>query len=234
MRSKTKQGEKSAAPLHIGIIMDGNRRWAKARLLPAAAGHRAGVKNIVRIVTCAFEYGVRCVTLYAFSTENTGRAKDEVDELVDLIRKRILPMTRELVEKGARVRIVGDRSFFPEDVQEILSQAENENTDIDRPIVNVCLNYSGRSEIVRAARVAAEKGVLTQSALEAELYTAGQPDPDIIIRTGGEKRLSNFLLYQAAYSELFFTDTLWPDFDENELKSIFEQFEHRSRRYGKL
>lgn len=214
--------------------MDGNGRWATKRLLPRVAGHRAGVKNITPVVAYALECGVQCVTLYAFSAENKGRPEDEVNALVDLIRKRLKPMTRELIERGARVVFSGDRTYFPDDVVKIMSDVENENTDENAQVVNIALNYSGRSEIVRACAIAAERGEITESAIENALYTASMPELDMIIRTGGEKRLSNFLLYQAAYSELFFTDTLWPDFDEKELAKMLEEFGHRTRKYGKL
>lgn len=220
-------------PRHIGIILDGNGRWAQKRMLPRSAGHRAGVKNITPVVSAALEYGVGCVTLYAFSTENKNRAKDEVDALIDLIRKRIKPMTRELIARGARVMFSGDMSYFPDDVVKITSEIAAENTDPDAQVVNIALSYGGREEIIRAARAAAQKGEITTETFESELYTAGLPEPDMIIRTGGEKRLSNFLLYQAAYSELFFTDTLWPDFGSDELIKLLDEFGNRSRRFGK-
>ena len=213
--------------------MDGNRRWAKGRLLPRAAGHRAGAKNVVPIVGCAFDCGVKIVTLYVFSAENAGRSEDEVSALIDLIRDQAEPMAKKLLEIGARVCYSGDRSYFPQDVRDIMDDVESRNTDSNAPLVNMAMNYSGRAEIVRACALAAERGSITQEAIESNLYTAGLPDPDMIIRTGGEKRLSNFLLYQAAYSELFFTDTLWPDFGKKELKSMFEEFSHRTRRFGK-
>lgn len=223
-----------SVPRHVGIIMDGNGRWATKRLLPRAAGHRAGVKNITPVVMCALENGVECVTLYAFSAENKERPKTEVDTLIDLIRKRLRPMTRDLIKRGARVIFSGERDYFPDDVTRIIDEVEKENTSRDAQVVNIALNYSGRAEIVRACRFAAGKGEINAESIERGLYTFGLPDLDMIIRTGGEKRLSNFLLYQAAYSELFFTDTLWPDFDEKELLSMFEEYAHRSRRFGRL
>lgn len=223
-----------SVPLHIGIIMDGNGRWATKRHMPRAAGHRAGVKNITPVVSAALEAGVKCVTLYAFSTENKGRPKDEVDALIDLIRKRLKPMTRDLIKRGARVMFSGDSSYFPDDVQKIMSEIVAENTDDNAQVVNIALNYSGRTEIVHAAVKAAKDGEITAESIQKNLYTASLPDPDMIIRTGGEKRLSNFMLYQAAYSELFFTDTLWPDFGAEELLSMISDFGLRSRRFGKL
>lgn len=212
--------------------MDGNGRWATKRLLPRTAGHRAGVKNITPVVTTALDAGVECVTLYAFSTENRGRDKNEVEALIDLIRKQLKPMTRDLIARGARVVFSGDSSYFPDDVQKIIAEIAAENQSAGMA-VNIALDYGGREEIIRAAHEAASKGEITKESFECELYTAGLPELDMIIRTGGEKRLSNFLLYQAAYAELFFTDTLWPDFDGEELSSMFEQFNNRTRKFGK-
>ena len=228
-----KQGGLPNIPRHIGIIMDGNGRWATRRHLPRSSGHRAGVKNIEPVLKCLLNAGVDCVTLYAFSTENKDRPKDEVDTLVDLIRKRLKPMMRKVIDKGARIMFSGERDYFPDDVQSIMHEVESANLDAGK-IVNIALNYSGRAEIVRACMLAAQKGEITKQAIESELYTASLPDVDMIIRTGGEKRLSNFLLYQAAYSELFFTDTLWPDFEENELNSMLKEFSGRTRRFGKV
>lgn len=225
---------RSDPPRHIGIIMDGNGRWAKKRLLPRTAGHRAGVKNITPVVSKALEYGVQAVTLYAFSSENKFRPKDEVDGLIDLIRKQLKPMTRDLIARGARVMFSGDTEYFPEDVRAVMDEIAKENTDERAQTVNIALNYGGRAEIVRAARLAAESGEITEQTIEQNLYTRALPPLDMVIRTGGEKRLSNFLLYQSAYSELFFTDTLWPDFDSKELVALLEEFDRRSRRFGKL
>ncbi|MCH5157760.1 MAG: di-trans,poly-cis-decaprenylcistransferase [Clostridiales bacterium] len=218
-------------PRHIGIIMDGNRRWATKHLLPRVAGHAVGVKNIKPIVKAAIDYGVQSVTLYAFSSENKGRAKDEVESLIDLIRKHLLPLSKEVLALSARVNFFGDISYFPDDVQQIIDGIYKEGEGLTKS-VNIALNYSGRAEIIRAARLAAEDGELSESSFERHLYTAGTPELDMIIRTGGEKRLSNFLLYQAAYSELFFTDTLWPDFDKAELIGLFDEYSHRTRRFG--
>ena len=213
--------------------MDGNRRWAKGHLLPRAAGHRAGVKNIKTIVKTAIDYGVEAVTLYAFSTENKGREKTEVDALIDLIRKHLLPLAKEVMACGARVMFLGDLSYFPDDVQRIADGVFKDGEGLDKR-VNIALNYSGRDEILRAAKLAAVDGELNRDTFEKHLYTEGTPDLDMIIRTGGEKRLSNFMLYQAAYSELFFTDTLWPDFGKEELLSILDEYSHRTRRFGTL
>ncbi len=213
--------------------MDGNGRWATKRLLPRTAGHRAGVKNITPIVSAAFDAGVRCVTLYAFSTENRGRDKAEVDALIDLIRKHLKPMTRDLIARGARVVFSGDVGYFPTDVQKIMEEIVGENTDVNAQTVNIALDYGAREELVRAAKLAAESGEVTKESFERGLYTYGLPELDMIIRTGGQMRLSNFLLYQAAYAELFFTDTLWPDFGVDEMTEMFGQFNKRTRKFGK-
>ena len=180
-------------PTHLAIIMDGNGRWAEKRALVRKFGHRAGVKTLLKIVKYAFSIGISFVTVYAFSTENRFRPKDEVDALIDLIRKNFAGT------------------------------------------FNVALNYGGRAEILRAAKLLSESGEeFSEHSFEKFLYTADQPEPDLILRTGGEKRLSNFLLYQSAYAELFFTDTLWPDFSEKELDSILQEYKTRNRRYGKV
>lgn len=228
MKSET---DEKNIPRHVGIIMDGNRRWAAQHKLPRVAGHRAGVKNIKPIVKAAIDYGVECITLYAFSTENKGRAKVEVDSLINLIRKRLVPLAKEVMACGARVVCFGDLSYFPSDVQQIIDDISKQGDGLTKK-VNIALNYSGMSEIINAARLASCDGDITQSSFERYLYTSGSPDLDMIIRTGGEKRLSNFLLYQAAYSELFFTDTLWPDFGKDELIAIFDEYSHRARRFG--
>lgn len=240
MKSKSEKPEIKNLPRHIGIIMDGNGRWATKRLLPRSAGHNAGVKNIYPVVACALELGVECVSLYALSTENTHRPQDEVDALIDLIRKRLKAMTRDLIARGARVMFMGDRTYFPDDVTKIMREVESENTDPSAQVVNIALNYGGRQDIARACNAAAAKAAkngkdeITAEDVERELYTYGLPELDMIVRTGGEKRLSNFLLYQAAYSELFFTDTLWPDFDGAELTEMIKDFSRRSRRFGKV
>jgi len=201
--------------------------------MPRSVGHREGVKNITPVVTAALEYGVKCVTLYAFSTENKGRDKAEVDALVDLIRKRLKPMTRELIARGAGVVFTGDTTYFPEDVRKIMSEIEEESAANRSQTVNIALNYGGREEILRAAAYAVKCGEINAENFERGLYTSGLPELDMVIRTGGEKRLSNFLLYQAAYSELFFTETLWPDFDKAELMSMLDEYAHRTRKFGK-
>ena len=230
-----KSDEIKTQPLHVAMIMDGNGRWAQKRLLPRSFGHREGVKTLVRLVTHAFDTGFKYVTVYAFSTENRLRPKEEVDGLIDLIRKNFATTFRRFIDRGIKIRILGDRKFFPSDVAQILSDAESDSKDGKNGTFNVALNYGGRAEIVRAVNEAVKRGEeVSEESIGKLLYTYGQPDPDMLIRTGGEKRLSNFLLYQTAYTELFFTDTLWPDFSDEEFDSVVDEFRHRNRRYGKV
>lgn len=222
-------------PRHVAVIMDGNGRWARKRALPRKVGHRAGVKTMLSIVRHAFETGIEYVTVYAFSTENRFRPKDEVDSLMALIRRNFATTFRELVDGGIRVIILGERSYFPADIEELIGKLERDSAAGTKGTLMVALNYGSRDELVRAVNAAVKGGItVDEEKLSGLLYTAGAPDPDLIIRTGGEKRLSNFLLYQAAYSELFFTDTLWPDFTAGELDSMIEEFGRRTRRYGKV
>lgn len=217
------------------MIMDGNGRWAQKRLLPRSFGHREGVKTLIRLVMHAFDTGFKYVTVYAFSTENRLRPKEEVDGLIDLIRKNFATTFRRFIDRGIKIRILGGREFFPSDVAQILSDAESDSKDGKNGTFNVALNYGGRAEIVRAVNEAVKRGEeVSEESIGKLLYTYGQPDPDMLIRTGGEKRLSNFLLYQTAYTELFFTDTLWPDFSDEEFDSVVDEFRHRNRRYGKV
>ncbi|MBR2989010.1 MAG: di-trans,poly-cis-decaprenylcistransferase [Clostridia bacterium] len=215
--------------------MDGNGRWAKARNLARNFGHREGVKTLKTIVDYAFSVGVEFVTVYAFSTENRLRPQEEIDGLIDLIRKNFSSSFKQFVKKGVKVKVLGDKSYFPADVVEIIDKLERESENNDKATLSVALNYGARDEIVKATIKAVESGEeITEEVISKNLYTANQPDPDMIIRTGGEKRLSNFLLFQSAYSELFFTDTLWPDFTTEELAEIIRQFSTRNRRYGKV
>ncbi len=222
-------------PKHVAMIMDGNGRWANKRALPRKFGHRAGVKTLMRIVEHAFKSGIEFVTVYAFSTENKLRPKDEVDALIELIRKHFETTFKKLTDNGICVRVLGERSFFPEDVVAILDKVERDSRDGKTGTFNVALNYGGRAELVRACKTLCVRGEeITEDSISAALYTCDQPDPDVLIRTGGEQRLSNFLLYQCAYSELFFTDTLWPDFTCREFDKIIKDFSKRNRRYGKV
>lgn len=227
--------EDNLLPAHVAVIMDGNGRWATKRALPRKAGHKEGVKTLLSIARHAFEKGVRYFTVYAFSTENKYRPADEVDALVDLIREHFSRSFNDFVKSGIRVNVLGDRQFFPDDVIAILDKIESDSKNGDKGTFNVALNYGARAELVRAVSLLVQSNEqISEENISRYLYTANQPDPDVIIRTGGEKRLSNFLLYQSAYTELFFSDTLWPDFTKKEFDEILLEFRNRNRRYGKV
>lgn len=214
--------------------MDGNRRWAKERGLPKLEGHRVGLlktlRNTVRFVR---DRGIRHLVVYMFSTENWNREPAEVSYLMDLFRESIQKEMRELGEDDVRVRFVGQWERFSLDLQELMDKTEKETAKNGGITLWVCLSYGGRAEIAAAANAAARSDVITEDILSKNMWTVGMPDPDIIIRTGGEKRLSNFLPWQSVYSELFFTDTLWPDFNKEEFDAILAEFALRERRRGK-
>ena len=216
--------------------MDGNRRWAAARGLPAIAGHVQGVEAIRPIVRVAPDKGIEVLSLYVFSRENWRRPDDEVAGLLGLIDGAVRQYTDELVAEGIRVRVVGRLFEAPADIVRSIREAEDRTRGGERMALNIAFNYSGRAEIIDATRAMIAAGVPAQEIDEERfsehLYTAGQPDPDLIIRTGGEQRTSNFLLWQGAYAELVFTPTLWPDFGEEELDAAIGEFAHRQRRYG--
>jgi undecaprenyl diphosphate synthase len=223
-------------PRHVAIIMDGNRRWAAARGLPSIAGHVQGVEAIRPVVKVAPDRGIEVLSLYVFSTENWRRPDDEVTGLFGLIDGAVRQYTDELVEEGVRVRVVGRLHEAPADVQRSIREAEDRTRGGSRMALNIAFNYSGRSEIIDAVRGLIAAGVpaheIDEDRLDEHLYTAGQPDPDLIIRTGGEQRTSNFLLWQGAYAELVFCATLWPDFREADLDAALAEFTLRQRRYG--
>jgi len=225
---------------HVAIIMDGNGRWAKARGLPRIAGHRRGAEAVRRVVRGAGEIGVPVLTLFAFSTENWQRPASEVSDLMGLLRHYLRNELEELRNNGARLRVIGNRSGLASDIVRDIEQAEvstRANTRID---VNIAINYGARDEIVRAARRLAEQaergelpsGRIDEARFERELLTADIPDPDLLIRTSGEQRISNFMLWQCAYSELVFVDTLWPDFTKEHLEQAIGEYRRRERRYG--
>jgi undecaprenyl diphosphate synthase len=230
--------EGARRPRHIAIIMDGNGRWARRRGLPRLAGHRAGTENIRRIVEACVEEGVEILTLYAFSTENWSRPAEEVQGLLSLLGEVIERETENLHRNGVQVRHIGRLAGLPEELQHKILQAVERTRDNRRLILNVAFNYGGRAEIVDAARRLMAAGVppeeVTEERFSAALYTAGCPDPDLIIRTAGEMRLSNFLIWQAAYSEFYSTPTLWPDFDREELRRAIEAYGQRVRKFGGL
>jgi len=229
-------------PVHVAIIMDGNGRWATRQGLPRAEGHRAGRAAIRRTVEAAVELGIRVLTLFAFSTENWRRPRDEVEALCALYEEVLREETPELARHGVRVHVIGDRSEFPRSLQEAIRYAEEATAGNDVLHLVGALNYGGRAEIVQAARCLAEavwRGELTPEGIgEAEvacrLQTHPLPDPDLIIRTAGEKRLSNFLVWQSAYAELYFTDVLWPEFDRQALVEALRDYQSRVRRFGGL
>ena len=227
-------GEKLSLPMHIGFIMDGNGRWAKKRLMPRSYGHREGVKNVLEIVEYAFDLGIKTVSLYAFSTENWSRPKEEVELLFDLIRKYFKDNINKLLKEGVRLQIMGDISSLPADIFNDFSESLERTKNNDRHILNIGINYGGRVEIIRAVNNIIDDGIknITEETFRKYLYTADISDPDFIIRTSGESRLSNFLLFQAAYSELYFTKTLWPDFHKKELDKALADYKSRNRRYG--
>ena len=232
--------DQPSGPQHVAIIMDGNGRWAKARGLPRVAGHRRGADAVRRVVRGAGELGIPVLTLFAFSTENWTRPADEVADLMGLLRHYLRNELEELRKNGARLRVIGNRDGLAADIVRDIADAEKTTSANARIDVNICINYGARDEILRATRRMAQKvasGEITvdgidQNSFERELLTAGLPDPDLLIRTSGEQRISNFLLWQCAYSELVFVDTLWPDFGKEHLEQAIVEFRRRERRYG--
>lgn len=230
----------ASEPHHVAIIMDGNGRWAKARGLPRVAGHRRGADAVRRVVRGAGELGIPVLTLFAFSTENWARPADEVSDLMGLLRHYLRSELDELRKNGARLRVIGSREGLAPDIVRDIAEAEKLTQGNNRIDVNICVNYGSRAEIVRAARALAQRVAagelaaesIDESTFERELLTAGVPDPDLLIRTSGEQRISNFLLWQCAYSELIFVDTLWPDFGKEHLEQAVAEFRRRERRYG--
>ena len=227
-------------PRHIAIIMDGNGRWAKRRALPRTAGHKVGAEVFRTIATYCKDLGIEYLTVYAFSTENWKRPKDEVDTIMGLLKRYLLEAIDTMARDNIRLRFLGDLSALPEELQKLAARTNAITETLDGFQANICLNYGGRDEILRAARAFAADCVagkhqseeLDEKLFEAGLSSAGLPDPDLIIRPGGEKRVSNFLLWQGAYSEFLFTDTLWPDFKKEDLDAALLEYQRRHRRYG--
>ncbi len=232
--------EPNKIPAHVAVIMDGNGRWARMRGKERYEGHIAGMDALRETVKNAANYGVKYLTVYAFSTENWGRPQEEVDALMDLVCKGVEMETPNLAEQGVRVRIIGDRSRFSDKVREALDRIERQTEQGATMTFVMALNYSSRSEITAAARILARQVAegrmraeqITEQTIADTLFTAAMPDPDLVIRTSGECRLSNFLLWQASYAELYFTDTLWPDFGREEFMKAMEAYAERERRYG--
>ncbi len=233
--------ENRILPAHIGIIMDGNGRWAKKRGLPRMAGHRAGASNFRVITRYCNSIGIKYLTVYAFSTENWKRPKEEVDALMALFKDYLEEALRDFREENIRTRFIGDTTLFSNNIQELIKETEELSADKTGLVLNIAMNYGGRDEIIFAARELARKvaaGEISPESIDGnaiadELYTAGQPDPDLIIRPSGEYRTSNFMLWQSAYSEyVFFDNILWPDFTTENLEEAIDIYNKRNRRFG--
>lgn len=218
-------------PRHVAIIMDGNGRWAKKRGLPRALGHRQGGEAVRRVVKAAENLGLECLTLYAFSSENWKREEEEISDLMGLMRRFIEANLKDMIERRVRLRIIGDYKAFAPDIVEKLEDALEQTKHGQRTLA-VALNYGAQQEIAHAARLAAEEGSIDPETISRHLYTTDLPPLDLLIRTSGEVRLSNFLLWQSAYAEMLFLDVLWPDFGEDDLRQACEIFVTRERRYG--
>jgi undecaprenyl diphosphate synthase len=225
------QGGNGHGARHVAIIMDGNGRWAKKRHLPRALGHKKGVETVRDIVRAAGDFGLEALSLYAFSSENWKRPEDEISDLMGLMRQFIKSDLEEFVANGVRLKIIGNYKALAPDIVEMLEDALARTAHNNRTVA-VALNYGAQDELVRAAQAAAADGVITAEAIEAHLDTSDLPPLDLLIRTSGEQRLSNFMLWQAAYAELWFTETLWPDFTKDEFGQALTDFGTRERRYG--
>ncbi len=227
-------------PAHIGIIMDGNGRWAKKRALPRSMGHSAGAQTFRKIARHCSDIGIKHLTVYAFSTENWRRPQEEVDALMKLFEEYLNEALRDFKDDTIVVKFLGDRTAFSPKLQALINENEEESKDRDGMVLNIAMNYGGRDELVTATRKIAEKvskGELSLDDINSQLisdsiYTAGQPDPDLIIRPSGEFRISNFLLWQSAYAEYYISDKLWPDFSTDDLDKAIAEFSTRNRRYG--
>ena len=240
MKPVPTQPESNGIPVHVAIIMDGNGRWAKAKGLPRAAGHAQGAEAVRRAVKAASDLGIQYLTLYGFSLENWKRPAKEIADLMGLLRLYLRKEISELHREGVRIRFIGDRSMLAADIISLIEMSEQKtraNTKLD---LVIALSYGSRQEITAAVRQLVEDvaageisaDAIDENALEGRLYTADMPDPDLIVRTSGEQRISNFLLWQSAYAEFVFTDVLWPDFSREKLEDSIEEFSRRERRYG--
>lgn len=227
-------------PQHIGVIMDGNGRWAKKRGLPRSAGHQAGADTLKKIVTECNNMGIKYITVYAFSTENWKRPKEEVNFLMNLLLSYLRDSEKTLAKENVVIRAIGGREALSEEIRQQIKKTEEFTKNNTGIVMNIALNYGSREELREATSKLADKAVrgeikpseITEDMISDELYTSGQPDPDLIIRTSNELRLSNFLMWQAAYSELYFTKTLWPDFSVSDLHNAILEYQSRNRRYG--
>ncbi len=232
---KKKKIEERVLPEHIAIIMDGNGRWAKKRSLPRTAGHAAGSKNFKDIARYCNKIGLKYLTVYAFSTENWKRPKEEVDNIMKIF-KEYLEDAKNFKDENIQVQFIGDRSVLDADIQRLMKESEDASSDATGLHLNIAINYGGRDEIVHAVRDIVKSGIaaddITEQTITESLYTKGQPDPDFIIRPSGEYRLSNYLIWQSAYAEYWFSDILWPDFKPKDLEKAIEEFNKRNRRFG--
>lgn len=240
MKSNNSMSNAADVPQHIGIIMDGNGRWAKKRGLPRSAGHTAGAANFRTITRYAASIGVKYLTLYAFSTENWNRPAEEVSALMKLFHQYLEEALRDFMDENIRVRFLGDVTAFSPELQKLIHRVEEASAPKDGMVLNLAMNYGGRAEITRAVKMISERVKrgeiepedITEKMISDSLYTAGQPDPDLIIRPSGEERISNFLLWQSAYTEFEYFDILWPDFKPKHLDEAIEKFRGRNRRFG--
>ena len=221
-------------PKHIGIILDGNGRWATERGLPRNLGHKAGVDAIKRTIKALLKFGIPYASMFAFSTENWKRSKEEVDGIFNLVRSLLSEEVDRFYQDGVKVNFFGDLSPFPQDMKEIFKRLVEKTKNNTKLNLNICLNYGGRADIVQAVNKLISKGLkeVKEEDIGNNLYSKGQPDLDFVIRTSGEMRISNFMIYQLAYAELYFPKVYWPDFDEKELKKALFEFGKRNRRYG--
>ncbi len=240
-RSKNKgKDDNIVLPEHIGIIMDGNGRWAKKRGLPRSAGHTAGAQNFRTITRYCSDIGIRYLTVYAFSTENWKRPEDEVSALMKLFKQYLEEALTDFKDDSIVVRFIGDTTAFSPELQELIERTQRESAERTGMVLNIAMNYGSRDELVMAVKNIADKvkagemsvDEITEETVSANLYTAGQPDPDLIIRPSGEYRISNFMLWQAAYTEFIILDKLWPDFTTDDLDSALVEFSRRNRRFG--
>lgn len=222
-------------PSHVGIIMDGNGRWAKERGKKRSFGHKAGSDNVDRITTHAFNRGVKVLTLYAFSSENWERPKEEVNELMRLLKVYFTKYIKKILKNKIKLFVMGDLSKLSQELQDIIKKDMEDSKDNTEHVLNIAINYGGRQEICYAVnKLISNNEEITVDNISKELYTAPFKEPDLIIRTGGEKRISNFMLYQGAYSELYFSDIYWPDFNEEEFDKALDDFSKRKRRFGRV
>ena len=239
-RIKNSEIDLNNLPVHIGVIMDGNGRWAKKRGLPRSAGHQAGADALKKIVTECNKMGIKYITVYAFSTENWKRPKEEVDFLMNLLLNYLRDAERTLAGENVVIRAIGSRAELTEEIQQQIVKTENFTKDNTGIVMNIAVNYGGREELVTATKAICEKvqkgeisiDDINQDSISDNIYTKDQPDPDFIIRTSNEQRLSNFMIWQASYSEFYFTETLWPDFSVNDLRKAILEYQSRNRRYG--